>query len=293
MDRRERRGICGESDEVRVAWSGLHKGEEPPISGDKGSGMIFFTGCPLHCAYCQNYQISSRGADIGVKVSVEELSLLMLELQKEGAASLNLVTGTHFIPSIVQALKLAKARGLTLPVVWNSSGYERAEALALIDDYIDLYLVDVKSLSGSLSSVFCGRAEYPQAALSTMKFITEHKVKTDLERVKGTIVRHLVFPGALASSICFLKWFSDNYKKKCALSLMVQFVNPKKDEIFPKITQEEYERLIEALEEYEIDEGFVQELGDEEEWIPDFKKDLPFPSAFATPLEYFLSLKRR
>ena len=160
VDRRVAKGVCRQSDEVRIAWSGLHRGEEPPLTGEHGSGMIFFTGCPLHCPYCQNRQISgSDGMNIGLTITNEELATLMLSLEADGAATLNLVTGTHFIPSIIEALEMAKAKGFSLPVVWNSSGYERVEALKLIDKYIDIYLLDCKTLSASTASRFCGRRE--------------------------------------------------------------------------------------------------------------------------------------
>ena len=142
---RGEKGVCMMSDRVKVAWSGLHKGEEPPLVGKYGSGMIFFTGCPLHCAYCQNRQISgSDGMNMGYDLSDEELAELMLSLQDMKAECINLVTGTHFIPSIRNALLIAKEKGLTLPIVWNSSGYESVEALEEIDSLIDVYLLDCK-----------------------------------------------------------------------------------------------------------------------------------------------------
>jgi putative pyruvate formate lyase activating enzyme len=277
---------------VRIAWSGLHRGEEPPVSGEKGSGMIFFCGCPLHCQYCQNYQISQKGWD-GVELSVQELSALMLELQAFGAASINLVTGTHFIPSIIEAIKTAKANGLTLPIVWNSSGYESVEALKLIDPYIDLYLVDVKTLSSDVASRFCGLASYSKAIVPVMKFLKRRHPVTDLEHgLKGALVRHLVFPGTIDATVDFLHWFGDNFRDNFLLSLMVQFVPPKDDPGFPKITETEYAMLLDLVDELDID-GFVQETSDNEIlWIPDFRRDQPFPEGFADPLPCFLNLKK-
>ena len=284
-------GRCGQSSTVRIAWSGLHRGEEPPVSGEKGSGMIFFCGCPLHCQYCQNYQISRNGWN-GVEISVEELSELMIRLQDFGAASINLVTGTHFIPSIVEALGIAKERGLKLPVVWNSSGYESVEALKLIDPLIDLYLIDVKTLSSDVASRFCGLANYSQAIVPVMKFLRRRHPKTDLDHtLKGSLVRHLVFPGCLDATVDFLHWYADNFRASCLLSLMVQFVPPEDDPGFPKMTKAEYDMLLDLVDELGID-GFVQEMSDNEIlWIPDFRKDQPFPEGFADPLPYFLKLK--
>jgi len=295
VDRRVERGVCGEKDEVRIAWSGLHRGEEPPLSGDKGSGMIFFTGCPLHCRYCQNIQISSRaGKDVGVTVSDEELKHIMLSLEEMGAKSLNLVTGTHFIPSIANALKLAKAEGFSLPVVWNSSGYESPEALGLIDPYIDIYLVDMKSLSPAVCSVFCGRRDYADHIIPVMDYIISHHPTTDMGKMKGTIVRHLVFPDAIKATLETMEYFAKHYKESCYFSLMVQFVPPKGDVFFPPLSDDEYDCLLDALDFFEIDNGFIQEKSDDDIlWIPDFRKDVPFPESFCDPLPYFLELKHK
>ena len=284
-------GRCGMDGTVKIAWAGLHRGEEPPVSGRRGSGMIFFCGCPLHCQYCQNYQISQGGWD-GVPVSEKNLASIMIALRDEGAATINLVTGTHFIPSIVTALKDAKSRGLDIPVVWNSSGYESVEALKLIDPLIDLYLVDVKTLDRDVASRFCGLGRYADAIVPVMKFLRRRHPVTDLENgLKGTLVRHLVFPGCIDATVDFLHWYADNFKDSCRLSLMVQFVPPKEDPGFPKITKAEYDMLLDLLDELDID-GFVQETSDNEIlWIPDFRRANPFPQGFADPLDYFLDLK--
>ena len=285
-------GRCGQTSEIKVAWSGLHRGEEPPITGEHGSGMIFFCGCPLHCQYCQNYQISQAGWD-GVTLTEDELANLMLELQRFGAASINLVTGTHYIPSIVTAIKQAKEKGLRLPIVWNSSGYESVEALKLIDPYIDLYLLDVKTLDHTVASNFCGLSRYADAIVPVMKFLRRRHPHTDMENeLKGTLVRHLVFPGCLDATVDFLHWYADNFKDCTLLSLMVQFVPPRENPGFRKMTQEEYDMLIDLVDTLGID-GFVQEMDENEIlWIPDFRKDQPFPESFADPLPYFLDIKK-
>ena len=293
MDRtRGQVGRCGQTSEIKVAWSGLHRGEEPPITGEHGSGMIFFCGCPLHCQYCQNYQISQAGWN-GVTLTEDELANLMLELQRFGAASINLVTGTHYIPSIVTAIKQAKEKGLRLPIVWNSSGYERVEALKLIDPYIDLYLLDVKTLDHNVASSFCGLSRYADAIVPVMRFLRRRHPHTDMENeLKGTLVRHLVFPGCLDATVDFLHWYADNFKDCTLLSLMVQFVPPRENPGFRKMTQEEYDMLIDLVDTLGID-GFVQEMDENEIlWIPDFRKDQPFPESFADPLPYFLDIKK-
>lgn len=296
-------GRCGQTSQMRVAWVGLHRGEEPPITGEHGSGMVFFCGCPLHCQYCQNYQISGaldgqegarRRSYDGVAVTEKQLADLMLDLQAFGAASINLVTGTHYIPSIVVALKDAKKRGLSLPVVWNSSGYESVEAMRLIDDLIDLYLLDVKTLDKDVASCFCGLPRYCDAVVPLVRFLKRRHPRTDMENgLEGVLVRHLVFPGTLDATMKFISWYADNLKDNFLLSLMVQFVPPFEDPGFPKISKSEYSSLLDVLDRYEID-GFIQEQSDNEIlWIPDFTRDQPFPDSFADPLPSFLELKRK
>ena len=294
VDRREGRvGVCRQTGNVKIAWVGLHRGEEPPISGEKGSGMIFFTCCPLHCAYCQNRQISgSDGENWGIEVSIPELSDLALDLEKMGATTLNLVTGTHFIPSIISALELARSKGFSLPVVWNSSGYENIHGLELIDPYVDLYLLDCKTLNRRVASVFCGRKEYAGAIIPVMDWIQKRHPKTDMEKIKGTILRHLVFPGTVNATLNFLEYFASHYNDSFCLSLMCQFVPPKEDPSLLGISDEEYGLLLDKVEALGIEEGFEQEKSDDDIlWIPDFRRDNPFPDGFAEASSLFLSLK--
>ncbi len=295
VDRSRSYGVCHQSDKVKIAWSGLHRGEEPPVTGEYGSGMIFFTGCPLHCNYCQNIQISgARGENWGIEVTIEELAELMLGLERMKATTLNLVTGTHFIPSIIDALDIARSKGLTIPMVWNSSGYESIEGLELIDKYVDLYLLDCKSIKRKVCSVFAGRSGYADAIRPVMDYIKEKHPTTDLDNLKGTLLRHLVFPGAINATKDFLRLFAREYKNSFVLSLMTQFVPPKENPGFLPISDSEYDELVELLEELEIDDGFMQERSDNEIlWIPDFREDVPFPPSFADPNPYFLELKRK
>lgn len=293
-------GICGETDSVRVAWSGLHRGEEPPVTGERGSGMIFFSGCPLHCAFCQNHQISGIQKDgedpVGLDLSIRELASLMIGLQHFGANNINLVTGTHFIPSIIEALKQAKENGLVIPIVWNSSGYESLEGLNLIDPFVDLYLIDVKSLDREVSEVFCGLACYADHIRSVMDFLKERHPKVTGQAdgsLQGLLVRHLLFPGTMQATKEFLFYFAQGLKDCAYLSLMVQFVPPLGDVEFDGITEDEYEEMLALLDELGIEDGFVQELGENISWIPDFTQDVPFPEGFADVLPYFLELKYR
>ncbi len=287
-------GVCNESSHVRIAWAGLHRGEEPPISGEVGSGMIFFSGCPLHCAFCQNCQISSKES-YGFEISTEELATLMLALQAMGTKTLNLVTGTHFIPSIIDALSLAKNKGLTLDVVWNSSGFESLEGLRLIDPFIDLYLIDLKTLDERVSRFFCGSVRYSRSIESVFEFLLSNHTNTVLDEsglLKGVLVRHLLFPGELSATEEVLRYYAQHLKDSMFLSLMVQFEDPSGKNQFPPVSEEEYNRLLELLETLEIEDGFVQEIEDSISWVPDFTKDEPFPESFSEVCPYFLTLKR-
>lgn len=233
---------------------------------------------------------------VGIIISIEELSILMVKLQQQGATNINLVTGTHFIPSIIRALELAKAQGLTIPIVWNSSGYESLEGLALIDPYIDLYLIDVKSLDRDVSASFCGLACYADHIRGVMDFLKERHPKvqeTSDGSLQGLLVRHLLFPGTMHATKEFLFYFAQELKESAYLSLMVQFVPPLGDVAFDAITEMEYDELLTMLDELGIENGFVQELGENISWIPDFTQDVPFPEGFADVLPYFLELKQR
>lgn len=293
------RGLCHESSQVRVAWSGLHRGEEPPVTGEHGSGMIFFSGCPLHCQFCQNHQIAGCNptfSSYGMPVSVDELSSMMLALQDMGATNINMVTGTHFIPSIASALDLAHSRGMTLPVVWNSSGFESQEGLDIIDPYVDLHLVDLKTMDGLVSSRFCGGPQYARHIIPVLEYLKSRYPSTYVDEkgvLRGMLVRHLVFPESLEASFQALRWYGQNLKNQAWLSLMVQFVPPKGDVAFPKMAEAEYDSLIALLDELGIEDGFVQDLGDEDTWIPDFHRDNPFPDGFAQPTPYFLALRQK
>ncbi|MDY4889664.1 MAG: radical SAM protein [Sphaerochaetaceae bacterium] len=292
-------GVCRATSTMRLAWAGLHRGEEPPISGKKGSGMLFFSGCSLHCRYCQNFQISDSAIDsLGVDVSIEQLADLMVDLQDFQAASINMVTASHYIPSVIPAIKLARRNGLKLPIVWNSSGYEDLDALKLIDPYVDTYLIDVKTLDADVAARFCAKADYAEKIIPVMEFLKNNYPRTFIRKQKlyGVIVRHLVFPGTIDATYRFLDWYAAGYKDMSYLSLMVQFVPPHGENGLPPMTRAEYDSLMDRLEELEIDNGFYQEFGEEggfekeRLWIPDFTQKQPFAPGFADPLPSFLSL---
>ena len=284
-------GVCRQLDIMNIAWIGLHKGEEPPISKEFGSGTIFFTGCSLHCPFCQNEQISSSHTTFQTLVTIEELASYMIELQEMKAASINLITGTHFIPSIRESIIIAKKNGLTIPIVWNSSGFESVEGLTLIDDVIDLYLLDIKTLDEATSKLYCSYREYPDVIRKVIDFLLDSGRNTyvdEHESLYGMLIRHLVFPSSLESTYSVLKYFAKTLKDKAYLSLMVQFIHPHEHTGEPYISEDEYNTLLDVLEELGIENGFVQELEDNVDWIPDFTSDNPFPPGFAYPLASFL-----
>ncbi len=205
----------------------LHGGEEPPISGENGSGTVFFTGCTLKCSFCQNYQISREG--MGRKVGEDEFVSICLKLQEKGAENINLVTGSHFAPSIVSALASAKENGLEIPVLWNSSGYETEKTVELLSQQVDIFLPDYKTPDSSVSSRFFNAADYPEAVFKAVSLMCIKK-KTDFsifetgEMLKeGVVIRHLVMPGYLESSEEFLKIYADKFRDRAILSLMFQY----------------------------------------------------------------------
>jgi putative pyruvate formate lyase activating enzyme len=281
-------------DKVTVASAVLHKGEEPLLIGKSGSGAVFFSGCTLGCPFCQNIQISCDS--IGTGISVAELTRIFLELQAGSAANINLVTATQFVPSIISAIAEARSRGLDLPLMWNSSGYESLETIEMLNQSIDIWLPDLKTLSSDLAGRLFNAPDYPEAARSAllkMADLTELHGGVNIENgimKQGMIVRHLVMPGELASSREVLEWFADNLKTRAMLSLMVQYTPVKEsgddfagpDYVMPDY---EYDQLLGWLDEFGIDEGFLQEPeAASAEWIPDFNRINPFPEAYSKPV---------
>ena len=283
------RGFCGETAVIRMAWAGLHRGEEPPVSAGKGSGTIFFTGCTLRCSFCQNHQLSHR--QTGREVTAEELSEIMLELQEQGAANLNFVTGTHFIPGIFEALDTARAAGLTLPVVWNSSGYETLEMARLLYPRVDLWLPDLKTLNTDLASRLFRGGGYPEAVRNLIDYILgrissgEGKggISWDGRPLK-LLIRHLILPGHLDSTRRVLEYYAPRAGKGVSFSLMTQY-NPVPgavDGAPPRIlTAEEAESSYGWLEELGIEDGFFQGPPEGDEWLPNFTTPQPFPAGYA------------
>lgn len=274
------KGICGQTDKLKVARAALHFWEEPCISGEAGSGAVFFSGCPLHCVFCQNENIAN--GTVGKEISVERLAEIFLELQEKGANNINLVTPGHFVPQITKALDLAKQEGLKLPIVYNTSSYETVETIKRLEGYVDIYLPDFKYMSSALSRKYSHAPDYAKVAkeaIAEMVRQTKEAQFVDGDEdnliLKGTIVRHLMLPGCMEDSKRILKYLHETYGNTIYISIMNQFTPLSNLEKYPelnrKINAEEYDALVDYAIDIGIENGFIQE-GDtaEESFIPAF-----------------------
>jgi putative pyruvate formate lyase activating enzyme len=258
-------GICRAGARPRIASANVHWGEEPPISGTGGSGTIFLSSCSLHCKFCQNFPISQLGN--GNDLTTAELAGKLCKLQTLGVHNINFVTPGHFLPQILAALYLAVAQGFRLPIVWNSSGYERVDALELLDGVVDVYLPDMKYADDESAVRFSsapGYREINRAAVKEMLRQVGHlRVDSGGIAVSGLIIRHLVLPEGGAGSRDTLRWIGENLGRETHVSLMKQFFPAHEAVNFPgihrKLTEEEYEEAVEALEDAGLENGWVQE----------------------------------
>jgi putative pyruvate formate lyase activating enzyme len=286
------KGFCGETAELRIAAASIHYGEEPPITGDRGSGTIFVSGCNLGCTFCQNYQISRQG--MGRIITKDEFAYICLILKEKGAENINIVTGSHMVPSIVEGVNAAKKLGLDIPILWNSSGYESIKALSLLENAVDVYLPDLKTLDPYLSECFFA-PDYPQTAASAILKMLDMKgglVYDDRSVLRsGVIIRHLVLPDYLDSTREVLRWFRDNALDRGLLSLMMQYTPVGEARVIPQryINGEEYEIVLNWLDEFGIEDGFYQELVPDSEWLPDFNRQNPFSSELSMPIWHWSS----
>jgi len=274
------KGICGQTAQLKVARAALHFWEEPCISGTAGSGTVFFSGCSLHCVFCQNEAIANGTA--GKVITIERLAEIFLELEEQGANNINLVTPGHFIPQIKEALTTAKQRGLALPVVYNTSSYESVEALKSLEGVVDIYLPDFKYMSSELSAKYSHAADYAEVAKAAIAEMVRQTGTPVFDEngedgliKRGTIVRHLTLPGCMEDSKEIIKYLYDTYGEQIYISIMNQFTPLENVAAYPelnrKITGEEYEELIDYAIELGIEQGFIQE-GEtaEESFIPAF-----------------------
>ena len=270
-------GVCGVSSEIKVARAALHYWEEPCISGKRGSGAVFFSGCSLHCVFCQNREISDGKA--GKLISKERLSDIFMELADKGANNINLVTPGQYIPDIVWAVNDAKSRGMKLPIIYNTSGYENVTELKLLEGIVDVYLPDFKYMDSTLSARYSRAKDYPSVAKQALSEMVRQQPDVVIDDAtgliqKGVIVRQLLLPGHVNDAKAVLKYLYDTYHDHVYISMMSQFTPiALKDypEINRTVTRREYERLVDYALEIGITNAFIQE-GDvaKDSFIPAF-----------------------
>lgn len=272
------KGFCGAvGEKVRVARAALHFWEEPCISGERGSGTVFFSWCTMRCVFCQNREI--RSGEAGADITIERLADIFLEQQGRGAHNINLVTPTHYLPQIILALEMARERGLTLPVVYNTSGYERAEMLRLLEGVVDVWLPDFKYLTDALAKEYSGAPGYSETALAALDEMVrqagEPQFDDDGMMTRGVIIRHLCLPGHLEESRQVVKTLFERYGNTVYYSLMNQYTPPSQKLRWPNLNErfpgKDYDQLIDFAVDLGLENGFVQEEGTaEESFIPAF-----------------------
>ncbi len=278
IDRATSVGFCSTPQDIYVAKIMLHHWEEPTISGnekDAGSGAIFFAGCNLKCIYCQNYDITN--CCVGRKLSTQDLVDEIKHLENMGALNINLVTPTHYTDKIVEALQVYKPK---IPVVWNSSGYEKVEQIEKLKDLVDIYLVDLKYMNENLASEFSNAPDYPQIATKAILTMKQNQPKDIIINgimQKGVIVRHLVLPNCVENSFSCLDWIKNNLGSNQIVSVMSQYTPYYKalqnSKINRKLHKIEYKRVLSHLEKLGLDNGFIQEMTSADKcYTPDFSK---------------------
>lgn len=280
INRREgEKGICQAGHELTIAKSIPHFGEEPVLTGKDGSGTIFFTHCNLQCQFCQNYQISQQ--HLGYPVSLEQLALEMISLQQRGCHNINFVSPTHFLPMIIKSLKIAISRGLTLPLVYNSNGYEKAETIKLLEGIIDIYLPDAKYGDERWALELSHAQQYIRYNLTALQEMYRQvgplKINEEGIAERGLIIRHLVLPHNLSGTEKVLRMIKEHIGTGVHISLMGQYFPThrahEREQINRKLTPREYQKCIDLLDYYGFEEGWCQEPDDiREEFVPDFTK---------------------
>ena len=270
-------GYCGRTSELTLARAAFHHWEEPCISGTKGSGAVFFSGCTLGCIYCQNRTIALGKS--GKAVSIQRLADIFLELASQGAHNINLVTPTHYIPQIINAIELAKARGLTLPFVYNTSGYERVESLAMLDGLIDIYLPDFKYWTSAQARRYSLASDYSEAAKNAIAEMVRQcpKCTYDAHGImqKGVIVRHMLMPKGVYEAKCIMQYLYSTYGNDIVYSLMSQYTPMQHfeqySELNRKVKQSEYDRFVDYCIELGIENAYIQDgEAASESFVPPF-----------------------
>ena len=268
-------GRCKSSNKVKIALYSVHDFEEPCISGENGSGTVFFSNCNMNCLFCQNYEISQQGK--GKEITIERLAEIFLEQQNRNVNNINLVTPTSYVPQIIEAIKSARVKGLKIPIVYNTNGYENVETLKMLEGYIDIYLPDLKYAEDNVGLEYSKVKNYFEIATTAIKEMYRQvgspKLNNDGIIEKGLIIRHLILPNNIENSKKVLKWIKENMNKDVYVSVMAQYFPTYKAkqirDINRKLTKEEYEKVENYLYDLDIENGYIQELGEhEEEYVP-------------------------
>lgn len=269
------KGRCKCDNKIKIALASVHNYEEPCISGKNGSGTVFFSNCNLNCIYCQNYEISQLGK--GKEITIEHLAQIFIKQQEKNVNNINLVTPTMYVPQIIEAIKIARKKGLNIPIIYNSNGYENVETIKKLNGYIDIYLPDLKYYSNEIAVKYSKAPNYFEIATKAILEMINQVGTPEFDEngliKKGVIIRHLVLPAHIQNSKHILKWLKENVNSRAYVSVMAQYFPTYKakeiPEIARKITKEEYEKVENYLYELDLENGYIQELGEhEEEYVP-------------------------
>ena len=278
INRLQQIGRCKSTDKIKIALYSVHNFEEPCISGDNGSGTIFFSNCNMNCVFCQNYEISQLGR--GKEITIEELADIMIKQQERNVQNINLVTPTSYVLHIIEAIKIARKNGLKIPIVYNTNGYDSIETLKMLEGYIDIYLPDLKYYYNDLAKKYSKVDNYFEIATKAIQEMYRQVGTPVLDEngvmKKGLMIRHLILPNEVKNSKKVLKWIKNNIDSNVYVSIMAQYFPTYKaktiHEISRKITKEEYEKIENYLYELNLENGYIQELGEhEEEYVPTWK----------------------
>lgn len=271
-------GRCKANEKVKIALYSIHNFEEPCISGENGSGTVFFSNCNLNCIYCQNYEISQLGK--GKEITIKELANIFIKHQNKKVENINLVTPTSYVPQIIEAIKIARSNGLKIPIIYNTNGYEKIETIKKLKGYIDIYLPDLKYSETSISKELSNVDNYfkiaTQAIQEMINQVGTPKINKEGIMQKGVMIRHLVLPSYIENSKKILKWIKYNLPNEIYVSIMAQYFPTYKakdnNKINRKLTNNEWKEIKDYIEKLDIQNGYFQELGEhEEEYVPKWK----------------------